>query len=353
MSERPDFANFTCPLPKLDHDTVQMAHGAGGRLSADLFERLILPRFTSPELEPRDDGALLDLAPGRVAFSTDTFVVTPLFFPGGDIGTLAVCGTVNDVAMMGGVPQALSVAFVLEEGLPLADFHRILCSMEATAKQAGVRVVTGDTKVVGRGQCDGIYINTSGIGVVPAGRDLGAHRIAAGDVVLVSGPVGDHGTAILTARAGLGVQTQLKSDCAPLNGLVEALLGSGADVKALRDPTRGGLAAVLNEYAAAARVGIRLDDDGAVPVRAEVAGVCEMLGLDPLHMACEGRLVAIVAADDVDRALAALQGHEHGGGAARIGAVNDRHVGVVTMATALGVERVLDMPLGEQLPRIC
>jgi hydrogenase expression/formation protein HypE len=352
MSDRPDFSGFNCPLPKLDHDTVQMAHGAGGRLSADLFERLILPRFTSPELEPRDDGALLDLPPGRVAFSTDTFVVTPLFFPGGDIGTLAVCGTVNDVAMMGGVPQALSVAFVLEEGLPLADFHHILCSMEATAKQAGVRVVTGDTKVVGRGQCDGIYVNTSGIGVVPAGRDLGAHRIAAGDVVLVSGPVGDHGTAILTARAGLGVQTQLKSDCAPLNGLVEALLASGADVKALRDPTRGGLAAVLNEYAVAARVGIRLDD-GAVPVRGEVAGVCEMLGLDPLHMACEGRLVAIVAAGDADRALAAMQGHEHGGGAARIGAVNDRHAGVVTMATALGVERVLDMPLGEQLPRIC
>ena len=352
MSDRPDFSGFTCPLPKLDHDTVQMAHGAGGRLSADLFERLILPRFTSPELEPRDDGALLDLPPGRVAFSTDTFVVTPLFFPGGDIGTLAVCGTVNDVAMMGGVPQALSVAFVLEEGLPLADFHRILCSMEATAKHAGVRVVTGDTKVVGRGQCDGIYINTSGIGVVPAGRDLGAHRIAAGDVVLVSGPAGDHGTAILTARAGLGVQTQLMSDCAPLNGLVEVMLASGADVKALRDPTRGGLAAVLNEYAVAARVGIRLDD-GAVPVRDEVAGVCEMLGLDPLHMACEGRLVAIVAAGDADRALAALQGHEHGGGAARIGAVNDRHAGVVTMATALGVERVLDMPLGEQLPRIC
>ncbi len=352
MSDRPDFSGFTCPLPKLDHDTVQMAHGAGGRLSADLFERLILPRFTSPELEPRDDGALLDLPPGRVAFSTDTFVVTPLFFPGGDIGTLAVCGTVNDVAMMGGVPQALSVAFVLEEGLPLADFHRILCSMEATAKKAGVRVVTGDTKVVGRGQCDGIYVNTSGIGVVPAGRDLGAHRIASGDVVLVSGPVGDHGTAILTARAGLGVQTQLKSDCAPLNGLVEALLASGADVKALRDPTRGGLAAVLNEYAVAARVGIRLDD-GAVPVRDEVTGVCEMLGLDPLHMACEGRLVAIVAAGDADRALAAMRDHEHGGGAARIGAVNDRHAGVVTMATALGVERVLDMPLGEQLPRIC
>ncbi len=195
MNDRPDFNGFHCPLPRLDHDTIQMAHGAGGRLSADLFERLILPRFTSPELAPRADGALLDLPAGVVAFSTDTFVVTPLFFPGGDIGTLAVCGTVNDVAMTGAVPQVLSVAFVLEEGLPMADFHRILCSMENAARQAGVRVVTGDTKVVGRGQCDGIYINTSGLGVVPAGRKLGADRIAPGDAVLVSGTMGDHGVA--------------------------------------------------------------------------------------------------------------------------------------------------------------
>lgn len=352
MTDRPDFGGFACPLPRLDFDTVQLAHGAGGRLSADLFEKLILPRFTSPELAPRADGALLDLPPGRLAFSTDTFVVTPLFFPGGDIGTLAVCGTVNDVAMTGAVPQVLSVAFVLEEGFPLADFHRILCSMEQTARRAGVRVVTGDTKVVGRGQCDGIYVNTSGLGVVPGGRRLGAERIASGDAVLVSGTMGDHGVAILTARAGLGVQTPLRSDCAPLGELVEALLATGADVKALRDPTRGGLAAVLNEFAAASRAGIRLDA-GAVPVRADVGGVCEMLGLDPLHAACEGKLVAVVAAVDADRALAALRAHELGAGAARIGTVTDRHPGLVTMTTALGVERVLDMPVGEQLPRIC
>ena len=352
MNDRPDLGGFACPLPRLDFDTVQLAHGAGGRLSADLFEKLILPRFTSPELAPRADGALLDLPPGRLAFSTDTFVVTPLFFPGGDIGTLAVCGTVNDVAMTGAVPQVLSVAFVLEEGLPLADFHRILCSMEQTARRAGVRVVTGDTKVVGRGQCDGIYVNTSGLGVVPAGRHLGAERIAPGDAVLVSGTMGDHGVAILTARAGLGVQAPLLSDCAPLGGLVEALLASGAEVKARRDPTRGGLAAVLNEFAAAARVGIRLDA-GAVPVRPDVGGVCEMLGLDPLHAACEGKLVAVVAARDADHALAALRAHELGADAARIGAVNERRAGVVTMTTALGVERVLDMPVGEQLPRIC
>jgi hydrogenase expression/formation protein HypE len=352
VSDRPDFSGFSCPLPKLDHDTIQLAHGAGGRLSSDLFERLILPRFASPELAPRADGALLDLPPGRLAFSTDTFVVTPLFFPGGDIGTLAVCGTVNDVAMTGAVPQVLSVAFVLEEGLPLADFHRVLCSMEAMARQAGVRIVTGDTKVVGRGQCDGIYVNTSGIGVVPAGRDLGVHRLADGDVVLVSGTLGDHGTAILTARAGLGVQTELRSDCAPLNGLVAALLDSGADVKALRDPTRGGLAAVLNEFAAGARLGFAIEE-AALPVQPAVAGVCEMLGLDPLHAASEGRLVAVVAAGDAERALAALRGHEHGVGAARIGAVTSAHPGVVALRTALGVERVLDMPLGEMLPRIC
>ncbi len=352
MNDRPDFNGFCCPLPRLDHDTIQMAHGAGGRLSADLFERLILPRFASVELTPRADAALLDLPAGRLAFSTDTFVVTPLFFPGGDIGELAVCGTVNDVAMTGAVPQVLSVAFVLEEGLPLADFHRILCSMESAARRAGVRVVTGDTKVVGRGQCDGIYINTSGLGVVPAGRHLGAERIAPGDAVLVSGTMGDHGVAILTARAQLSVQSELASDCAPLGGLVEALLASGADVKALRDPTRGGLAAVLNEFAASARTGFVIDD-AAVPVRPDVAGVCEMLGLDPLHAACEGKLVAVVASCDADRALAALRAHELGHGAARIGAVTDRHPGVVTLKTALGVERVLDMPVGEQLPRIC
>lgn len=352
MNDRPDFTGFSCPLPKLDFDTVQMAHGAGGRLSADLFEQLILPRFASAELAPRADGALLDLPPGRLAFSTDTFVVTPLFFPGGDIGTLAVCGTVNDVAMTGAVPQVLSVAFVLEEGFALADFHRILCSMEQTARRAGVRVVTGDTKVVGRGQCDGIYVNTSGLGVVPEGRHLGAERIAPGDAVLVSGTMGDHGVAILTVRARLGVQAPPASDCAPLGGLVDALLASGADVKAMRDPTRGGLAAVLNEFAAAACVGIRLDTD-AVPVRPDVGGVCEMLGLDPLHAACEGKLVAVVAPDDADRALVALRGHELGAGAARIGTVTDRHPGVVTVTTALGVERVLDMPVGEQLPRIC
>jgi hydrogenase expression/formation protein HypE len=352
VSDRADFTGFSCPLPRLDYDTVQMAHGAGGRLSQDLFEKLILPRFASPELAPREDGALLDLPPGRVAFSTDTFVVTPLFFPGGDIGKLAVCGTVNDVAMMGGIPRALSVAFVLEEGWPLADFHRVLCSMEATAREAGVHVVTGDTKVVGRGQCDGIYINTSGLGVVPEGRRLGVARIAAGDAVLVSGPVGDHGTAILTARAGLSVQTALASDCATLNGLVEALLACGADVKALRDPTRGGLAAVLNEFAGGAQVGITLED-GAVPVRPTVAGVCEMLGLDPLHAACEGRLVAIVAGADMERALAALRAHALGAEAAVIGRVVAAHPGVVALRTGLGVERVLDMPLGEQLPRIC
>ncbi|MCB1182541.1 hydrogenase expression/formation protein HypE [bacterium] len=343
---------MSCPMPLLDHDTVQLAHGAGGRLSADLIDRLILPRFRSPELARLEDQAVLELPPGRVAFSTDTFVVDPIFFPGGDIGDLAINGTVNDVAMSGARVEALSVGFVLEEGFPLADFHRVLCSMEAAARAAGVRVVTGDTKVVGRGGCDRIFINTSGVGVIPDGVALSAAGLRPGDAVLVSGTLADHGMAVMTARANLGFQSTVRSDTAALNGLVADLLRACPGLRALRDPTRGGLATTLNEFARASRVGITLDE-GAVPVRPDVRGACEILGIDPLYVANEGKLVAVVPADGADAALAALRAHPVGAAAAIVGEVVAGHPGTVAVRTALGAERIVEMPVGEQLPRIC
>ncbi len=348
----PDLTNLSCPLPLLDHDTIQLAHGAGGRLSADLIEKLIMPRFRSPELEMLGDQAVLDLPAGRVAFSTDTFVVSPIFFPGGDIGDLAVNGTVNDVAMSGALVEALSVGLVLEEGLPLADLHRILCSMEQAAKTAGVRIVTGDTKVVNKGSCDRIFINTSGLGVIPAGLDLSPRHIRPGDVILLSGTLADHGMAVLTTREQLSFQSEVCSDTAALNGLVNDLLGACPGVRTLRDPTRGGVATTLNEFAADAQVGIKLDEE-AIPVRAPVRGACEVLGIDPLYVANEGKLVAVVPGDEADAALAALRAHPLGREAVRIGEVVAEHPGLVALRTGLGAERILDMPVGEQLPRIC
>jgi len=352
VNDRPDFDRMACPMPILDHDTVQLAHGAGGRLSADLVGRLILPRFSSRELDRLEDQAVLDLPPGRLAFSTDTFVVSPVFFPGGDIGDLAVNGTVNDVAMSGAEPAVLSVGFVLEEGLPLADFHRILCSMEAAARKAGVRIVTGDTKVVGRGSCDRIFINTSGIGVVPDGVELGADLIRPGDAILLSGTVADHGMAVMTVREGLSFASTVRSDTAALNGLVRALLDACPRTRTLRDPTRGGAATTLNEFAAAAGCGLVIDE-AAVPVRPDVRAACEILGIDPLYVANEGKLIAVVPGEDADRALAALRGHELGREAVVLGRAVAEHAGRVVMATRLGARRIVDMPIGEQLPRIC
>ncbi len=352
MSDRPDFGRMACPMPILDHDTVQLAHGAGGRLSADLIGRLILPRFSSAELDKLEDQAVLDLPPGRVAFSTDTFVVSPIFFPGGDIGELAINGTVNDVAMSGAQPLVLSVGFVLEEGLPLADFHRILCSMEAAARRAGVRVVTGDTKVVGRGACDRIFINTSGLGVIAAGVELGAEHIRPGDAVILSGTLADHGMAVMTVREGLSFSSTVRSDTAALNGLVKLILAVCPAVRALRDPTRGGAATTLNEFACAAGVGIVLEE-AALPVRPDVRGACEILGIDPLYVANEGKLIAVVPGDTAAAVVAAMRGHEHGRDAVVIGRVTDEHAGRVTMTTGLGARRIVDMPVGEQLPRIC
>ena len=352
MTDHPDFTQMSCPLPMMDHDTIQLAHGAGGLLSAELIDKLIIPRFTSPELDKMEDQAVLDLPPGRLAFSTDTFVVSPIFFPGGDIGDLAINGTVNDVAMSGADPAALSVGFVLEEGFPLVDFHRILCSMEAAATKAGVRIVTGDTKVVGKGSCDGIFINTSGVGVIPEGTELSAGSLAAGDAVILSGTLADHGMAVMTVREGLSFQSTVTSDTCALNGLVQTILAVGPGTRTLRDPTRGGAATTLNEFAKASGVGIKLDEN-AIAVRADVGGACEILGIDPMYVANEGKLIAVVPDAEAQAVLAAMRTHENGRQAAVIGRVVADHPGIVAMKTSLGAERIVDMPVGEQLPRIC
>jgi hydrogenase expression/formation protein HypE len=352
LTSKPDFNSMSCPLPIMDHDTIQLAHGAGGRLSAVLIDKLIMPRFSSPELDKLEDQAVLDLPAGKLAFSTDTFVVSPIFFPGGDIGDLAINGTVNDVAMSGADPVALSVGFVLEEGLPLEDLHRILCSMEQAAATAGVRIVTGDTKVVGKGSCDGIFINTSGVGVVPAGVELSAGKIRPGDKVILSGTLADHGMAVMTTREGLSFQSTVKSDTAALNGLTRLIREICPEVRCMRDPTRGGAATSLNEFAAAAKVGIKIDGP-AVPVRPDVAGACEILGIDPLYVANEGKLLAVVPGEAAQKVLQAVQAEELGQDAVLLAEVVADHPGTVTLKTGLGAERIVDMPVGEQLPRIC
>ena len=352
MTQKPDFDNMACPLPLMDHDTIQLAHGAGGRLSADLIEKLILPRFSSEELDRLEDQAVLDLPAGKIAFSTDTFVVNPLFFPGGDIGDLAINGTVNDVAMSGAKVTALSVGFVLEEGLPMADFHRILCSMEKAAATAGVRIVTGDTKVVGHGACDKIFINTSGIGVIPAHLNLDSRLISPGDKILLSGTLADHGMAVMTVREELSFQAPIFSDSAALNGLIGKILEVCPDIKAMRDPTRGGVATTLNEFADVSHTGIRIIGD-QVPVLPDVNGACEILGIDPLYVANEGKLIAVVPAEHADAVLQTMRDDDLGTNAVILGEVVEEHPGLVTVLTALGTERILDMPIGEQLPRIC
>jgi hydrogenase expression/formation protein HypE len=314
--------------------------------------------FGNDVLAALEDQATLSLDSGsgvagpRLAFTTDAFVVRPLFFPGGDIGRLAVHGTVNDLAVGGARPLFLSAAFILEEGLPLADLQRIVASMRAACTEAGVALVNGDTKVVDRGKGDGVYIATSGIGLVPEGRSLSIHHARPGDRVLVSGTLGDHGIAIMSVREGLEFETVLESDTAPLTGLVEALLKACPRTRCMRDPTRGGLSSVLNELALASRVGVELEE-AAIPLRPEVRGACEMLGLDPLYVANEGKLVAVVPPEDADRALEALRNHPLGRAAALVGTVSAEHPGMVTMCSLVGGERVVSMLAGEQLPRIC
>lgn len=343
---------FVCPARIVATDTVLLGHGSGGKLSAELLRDIFLPALANPVLSRLEDQAVLEFAGQRLAFTTDSFVVKPLFFRGGDIGSLAVHGTINDLAMGGARALALSAAFILEEGFPLADLRRIADSMSQAAARAGAAIVTGDTKVVERGSGDGVYINTAGIGVVAAGVNLSAANARPGDAVILSGAIGDHGAAILTQREGLELDGSLASDSAPLNGLVETILAVTRDVRAMRDPTRGGVASTLNEIAAQSRVGIELREQ-CIRVHDGVRGACELLGLDPLYVANEGKLVAIVPPEIAGDVLAAMRRHPLGAEAAAVGSVTASHPGLVTMRTAFGTTRIVDMLAGDQLPRIC
>ena len=352
MNASPDPAQWTCPLPLRDYPEIVLGHGGGGQLSAELVEHLFVPAFGNPALAELGDAAVLDMPAGRLVLTTDSFVVRPLFFPGGDIGSLAVHGTVNDLAMRGARPLYLTAGFILEEGLPLATLGRIVQSMAAAARDASVQIVAGDTKVVERGHGDGVYINTAGAGVLAGAGVIGPASARVGDAVIVSGTLGDHGMAIMSVRDGLTFESPILSDSAPLHGLVAAMLATGAEVHVLRDPTRGGLAAALNEVARAARVSIELDE-AALPVRAEVQAACEILGLDPLLVANEGKLVACVPAGDAARVLAAMRQHPRGADAVRVGDVVAGVAGRVVVRTTFGARRVVPLPVGDQLPRIC
>ncbi|HEY8212361.1 MAG TPA: hydrogenase expression/formation protein HypE [Myxococcaceae bacterium] len=342
-----------CPVQIGQYDRVVLGHGSGGRLTHELITQLFVPAFHNPTLAALEDQASIAVeGRGRLAFTTDAFVVSPVFFPGGDIGKLAVCGTVNDLAAGGAIPRHLAASFILEEGLPLANLRRIVESMRRACDEAGVTVVAGDTKVVERGKADGLFITTTGIGWLPEDRRLSIGAARPGDKVVVSGPLGDHGMAILSVRQGLSFDTQLLSDCAPLAGLAQVMLRASPSLRCMRDPTRGGLASVLNELAAASRVGVVVQEP-AVPVRPEVRGACEMLGLDPLYVACEGRMVAVAPAPEVPALLAAMGSHPLGQGAAEIGEVVPDFPGKVRVRSSVGGDRMLLMLSGEQLPRIC
>jgi hydrogenase expression/formation protein HypE len=338
--------------PRVKEDRITMSHGAGGKATQTLIEAVFLDAFRNPLLEPLEDAARLHVNGAKVALTTDSYVVSPLFFPGGDIGDLAVNGTVNDLSVAGAVPLYLSAGFILEEGFPVADLTRIVASMKAAAHAAGVQVVTGDTKVVQRGKADGCYINTAGVGVVEHEGSLGVATARPGDVILVSGPIGDHGVTIMLARGELDIEADIVSDTAPLNGLVASLLEAAPGVRALRDATRGGVATILNEIAAAAGVGVLVTEDD-IPVRAEVRGAAELLGIDPMYVACEGRMVAVVDPAEADVALAALRAHPQGQEAAVIGRVTAEPPGVVQLKTAFGGTRIVDLLVGDPLPRIC
>ena len=346
-----DFDGWACPVPLRDSPTIVMGHGGGGQMSAELVEHLFVPAF-GPSPTGLADSAVIELGGARIAFSTDTFVVQPLFFPGGSIGDLAVNGTVNDLAMSGAIPAHLSCGFVLEEGTELGVVGRVATDMGAAARAAGVTIVTGDTKVVDSGHGDQVYVNTAGVGVVPSGVDIRPDRARPGDVVIVSGPIGVHGIAIMSVREGLGFGSEITSDTVALHPLVAAMLAVTLDLHTLRDPTRGGLATSLNEIAAASGVGVRLVEK-AIPVPDDVGNACAMLGLDPLYVANEGKVVAFVPREHADAVLAAMRAHPLGRGAAIIGECVTDHPTMVVATTTFGGTRVVDTPLGEQLPRIC
>lgn len=348
----------TCPLPIFEHPQIVLGHGSGGKLSAELIEKVFVSRFRNATLEKMNDQAVLEIAGARLAFTTDSFVVTPIFFPGGDIGSLAVNGTVNDLAVGGAKPLYLAAAFILEEGLAAAELARVVDSMALAAESAGVQLVTGDTKVVNRGKGDKVFITTTGIGLVDPGTRLSADRARPGDRILLSGYIGDHGITILSQRENLEFESALESDCAALHGLVKAMLdeaeaaGALEGIRVMRDPTRGGVATVLNEMAGLSRVGMVLREQ-EIPVRDAVRGACEMLGFDPLYVANEGKLVAIVAPEIAERVLGSMRRHPLGADSRMIGEIVEQHAGMVLMKTSVGGTRVVDVLFGEQLPRIC
>ncbi|MGO9173817.1 MAG: hydrogenase expression/formation protein HypE [Rhodomicrobium sp.] len=344
-------------LGKVSVPTVTLAHGGGGKAMKDLIDDVFVSAFDNPALAPLEDQARFDMAAlaalgDRLAFTTDSFVVDPLIFPGGDIGKLAVCGTVNDLAVGGAVPLYLSCAMIIEEGVSVDALRQIASSMAATAREAGVTIVTGDTKVVGKGACDKVFITTAGIGVIREGVNLSAAGARPGDAILVNGQLGDHGAAILGARGDMALDSPIESDCAALNGLIGALLDAAPGLRFMRDATRGGIATVLNEIAAASQAAIEIDEV-STPIREDVRGFCEILGLDPLYLANEGKIVAVVPAGEADAALSAMRAHEHGAGACIIGQVSAGEPGRVTMKSVFGGRRIVDMLVGEQLPRIC
>jgi hydrogenase expression/formation protein HypE len=341
-----------CPIPISQYPHVLLAHGGGGRLMHQLIGQMFLTAFRNPLLETQHDSVVVELTGKKFAFTTDSYVVRPLFFPGGDVGSMAVHGTVNDLAMSGARPVYLSAAFIIEEGLPMETLWKIVCSMQQAAQRCGVQIITGDTKVVDKGKGDGVFINTAGIGVVEHDQKIAPQNVRPGDSVLVSGDLGRHGMAIMAVREGLQFESAIESDSAPVHEIILALLKAGIEIHCLRDLTRGGLASALNEIAEAARVRIEIVEK-SVPVREDVHAACEMLGLDPLHVACEGRLVAFIAAMDAERALKIMRGQTPGAGSAVIGRVTESSAPLVTLKSAIGASRILDMPSGEQLPRIC
>ncbi|MBE7472660.1 MAG: hydrogenase expression/formation protein HypE [Anaerolineae bacterium] len=352
MTNNLNFEGWSCPLPLRDHPNIVLGHGGGGKLSAELIEHLFLPAFRNEMLQNLGDSSIIGVNGTRLAMSTDSFVVRPLFFPGGNIGELAVNGTINDISMSGARPLYLSAGFILEEGLPIETLGRIVDSMAAAAQAAGVVLVTGDTKVVDKGHGDGVYINTSGIGLVPEGIEIGPQRAKPGDVVILSGTIGDHGMAIMSVREGLEFETTIESDTAALNGLVAAMLAASPTIHVLRDPTRGGVASSLNEIAQTSQVGIQIDEN-KLPVNSAVRSACELLGMDPIFVANEGKLLAIVPAGSAEAIFEAMRQHPLGRRAAIIGRVVEQHPGMLVARTGIGGARVIPMQIGEQLPRIC
>ena len=351
MQPASDFS-LNCPVPISQYPNVLMAHGGGGKLMHQLIGKMFLTAFGNPLLGTQHDSTVVGMPAGKLAFTTDSYVVRPIFFPGGDIGSMAVHGTVNDLAMSGARPLYLSSAFIIEEGLPMETLWRVVCSMRDAARLCGVQIITGDTKVVDKGKGDGLFINTAGIGVVEHQQQIVPQNVQPGDVILINGDLGRHGMAIMALREGLEFESEIESDSAPVADVVLQLLKAGIEIHCLRDLTRGGLASALNEIAEAAGVRIEVVEK-SIPVREDVHAACEMLGLDPLHVACEGRFIAFIAARDAERALSILRGHAVGAGAAVIGQVAEKTSPLVILQSAIGVGRILDMPSGEQLPRIC